>query len=92
MTETYENNHARKRFELTVGDDLAAWLDYELRDGTIALNHTEVNPGFRKRGLGGDIVRFALVHAQLNDLHIVPNCSFVARFIEHNTEYRWLVA
>jgi uncharacterized protein len=92
MTEVYVNNREARRFELAIDGDVAAWVDYELGLGTIALNHTEVLPEFRGRGLAGDIVVYALAHAQLERLRVVPSCSFVASFIGRNAEYQDLVA
>ena len=92
MIETYTNNHWRERFELTIDDALVAWVDYELGRRVIALNHTEVTPSFRGRGLAGDLVAFALTQAQLRGLHVVPTCSFVASFIRRHAEYQGLIA
>ncbi len=92
MTEVYTNNQELMRYELAVDGEVAAWVDYELGHGVIALNHTEVLPQLRGRGLAGDIVAFALVHAQLEERHVIPRCSFVASFIERNDQYRDLVA
>jgi hypothetical protein len=92
MTTSLSNNDSLKRFELAIDGELAAWVEYELGEDVIALNHTEVAPRFRRRGLAGDIVAFALVFAQQGSLRVVPNCSFVASFIERNSEYRSLVA
>lgn len=92
MIETYVNNHFLERFELTIDDALVAWIDYELANGMIALNHTEVVTSFRGRGLAGDLVAFALAHAQLRGLRVQANCSYVAGFVGRHTEYADLVA
>lgn len=92
MTESYVNNSEEKRFELAADGDVAAWVEYELGLGIIVLNHTEVLPAFRGRGLAGDIVTYALAHAKVGGFRVVPRCSFVASFIERNPEYEDLVA
>lgn len=92
MAEVYSNNRQMNRFELFMDGRVAAWVDYEVGEGAIALNHTEVLPAFRGRGLAGDVVAFALFHAQTGGLRVLPRCSFVASFIERNTEYQELVA
>ncbi|HYZ93681.1 MAG TPA: GNAT family N-acetyltransferase [Actinomycetota bacterium] len=92
MTEHYTNNRPKDRFELTIDRELVAWVDYELAEDSIALNHTEVNPPFRGRGHAGDIVEFALIYSQIAKRRVVPNCAFVASFIERNAEYEDLVA
>jgi predicted GNAT family acetyltransferase len=92
MIETYTNNHFMERFELRVDDELVAWIDYELIDGVLALNHTEVDSRFRGRGFAGDLVAFALAYALLRSLCVVPNCSYVASFLNSHPEYEGLVA
>ena len=92
MAEVYSNNRQLGRYELFMDGQVAAWVDYEAGEGVIALNHTEVLPAFRGRGLAGDIVAFALVHAQLEQRRVLPRCSFVASFIRRNAEYGDLVA
>ncbi|MGH2758369.1 MAG: GNAT family N-acetyltransferase [Actinomycetota bacterium] len=92
MVERYAKNGSLKRFELTIDDQVAAWVDYEIGRGVIALNHTEVAPSFRGRGLAGDVVTFALVSAENAGVRVVPNCSFVASFIKRHSEYEGLVA
>jgi hypothetical protein len=88
----YTNDQLAHRFELTVDEQLVAWIDYELADGILALNHTEVVPAFRGRGFAGDLVTFALIHAQLQHVRVAANCTFVATFIESHAGYEGLVA
>lgn len=92
MAEVFTNNQDAKRYELAIDGEVAAWVDYGIRQDVIALDHTEVLPSFRGRGLAGDIVSFALVHAQLEQRRVLPRCTFVASFIERNSEYQDLVA
>jgi predicted GNAT family acetyltransferase len=92
MTETYTNDQQMKRFELAIDGEVAAWVDYDVEPGVITLNHTEVLPGFRGRGLARDIVTYAFAHARVAGLRVTPRCSFVASFIERNSEYQDLVA
>lgn len=92
MIERYANNRGLKRFELTIAGEPVAWVDYDIGRGVIELNHTEVAPSFRGRGLAGDIVAFALLQAQIKALRVEPNCSFVASFIERHPEFEGLVA
>ena len=90
MTEVVNNREAG-RFELAIDGDVAAWVDYDLGHDTITLNHTEVVPEFRGRGLAGDVVTYALTHARLRRLRVVARCSFVAAFVERDREYQDLV-
>lgn len=92
MKTTYTDNRSMNRFELTIDGERVAWVDYELDEGAITLNHTEVAPRLRGHGLAGEIVRFALLQARKSGLFVVPECSFAASFIERHPEYAGLVA
>jgi len=92
MTEVYTNDRQMNRFEIAIDGEVVAWVEYELEPGVIALNHTEVLPTFRGRGLADDVVAYALSHARVGRMLVVPNCSFVATFIARNAEYQDLVA
>ena len=79
------------RFELTEDGETAV-ADY-IRDGdTITFTHTIVPPALEGRGLGSRLVEAALDNARAKGLRVVPQCSFVAAYIDRHPEYRDLVA
>ncbi|WP_394261874.1 GNAT family N-acetyltransferase [Moraxella boevrei] len=81
-----------QRFE-TVIDGVIAYLSYKkVNDNTLDYNHTIVPDELGGRGVGKALATFALDYARDNNLKIVPNCSFVAHFINKNPEYDELVA
>jgi predicted GNAT family acetyltransferase len=45
----------------------------------------------RGKGLAESLVRTALAWARVEKLKVVPQCSYVARFIERHSEYRDLL-
>jgi predicted GNAT family acetyltransferase len=81
----------RKRFEVTVDDELAGFLVYRSRKGLLALIHTEVEERFEGRGLGGRLARFALDHARERGLAVLPFCPFVNEWIKRHPDYVDLV-
>lgn len=81
----------RERFEVRVDGELAGFLDYHVREGVLALVHTEVDDRFGGRGLGGRLARFALDGARERDLAVLPFCSFVGKWIGRHPEYVDLV-
>lgn len=87
------NNNAQKhRFELTLGEDKAAFIQYaEMGEGVLALTHTEVPDEFEGQGVGSTLIRgtFEIIEAQ--GLKIVPMCSFVAAYLRRHPEYQSLV-
>jgi len=92
-TETIEVRDApeRERYEVTVDGVLAGHLDYMLREGLIALVHTEVEEHHEGQGLGSRLIRFALDDARRRELAVLPFCPFVKSFIERHREYADLV-
>ncbi|HEX7708213.1 MAG TPA: GNAT family N-acetyltransferase [Thermoanaerobaculia bacterium] len=86
MSNHVRHNEEESRFE-TVIDGRTAFVDYRRNEGEIVLTHTEVPPELSGRGLANEIVKQALEYARANDLRVVPQCSFVQKYIERNPEY-----
>lgn len=85
------HNAAASRYEIEIDGRLAV-AEYELAAGRQVFTHTLVPPELRGRGLAEALVRRALDDAKAAGHRIVPACSYVAKFIEKNGEYRGLLA
>jgi predicted GNAT family acetyltransferase len=81
----------RRRFEIFVGDTRAGLAAYRDQPGRRVFTHTEVDPAFEGRGLGGRLAAFALDETRAEGLGVVPRCSFIAAYIERHPEYQGLV-
>lgn len=90
MAETVENNKSENRFQTEV-DGFLAFIDYALNETTITLIHTEVPAELGGKGLGGKVVKAALDYARDQGLKVIPQCPFVAHYIEKHKEYEVLV-
>jgi predicted GNAT family acetyltransferase len=84
------NNQAEKRFELKVGDSVAA-LYYSMFEGKLYFNHTEVPEALQGQGIAGKLVEGALEYARTNHLPIVPMCPYASKFIQRNPQYQNLL-
>ena len=84
------HNAAANRFEAAMGAHLAV-AEYVLEDGRMVLTHTFVPPELRGRGLAEKLVRPALDLARAEGRRVVPQCSYVATFIERHPEYQDLL-
>ena len=60
--------------------------DYRLRDGVMALTHTEVAPELEGMGIAGELVRAALGHAREQGLKVRPLCSYVQAYMRRHPE------
>ncbi|HEX7154973.1 MAG TPA: GNAT family N-acetyltransferase [Thermoanaerobaculia bacterium] len=91
MSTQVRNNEAESRFETTVDGHLAV-AEYFLGDGRITFTHTEVPEQLEGQGIGKALAKAALDHARAKNLKVVPQCRFIAGYIERNQEYQDLVA
>lgn len=82
----------RDRFVVTVGGRPAGLAAYRDQAGTRIFTHTEVDPAFGGRGVGGELARVALDATRGAGLSVLPQCSFVAKFIDDHPAYRDLLA
>ena len=89
--ESVADNPAASRYELLVDGELAGFINYHIRDETISLIHTEVNPGFEGGGLAGRLARYALDDARKRQLAVLPFCPYVRSWIKRHPEYADLV-
>ncbi len=85
------DNPEKARFEVRADGEIVGFVDYRLRDGEIALLHTETDSSFRRRGIAGRLVRSSLDSARERHLAVLPYCSFVRRWITDHPEYADLV-
>ena len=92
MTVAVRNNPERSRYELTLDGELVGVADYRDLAGRRVFPHTEIRPALRGRGLGAQLVRGALDDARTAGHTVVPQCWFVAEFIDDHPDYRDLLA
>ena len=84
-------NIGENRYEATVQGKLCV-AEYVIKGDRMIFTHTFVPVELRGRGIAEKIVRAALADVRAQKLRVVPACSYVARFIEHHSEYSDLVA
>lgn len=85
------HNAAERRYEIRVGGALAV-ADYELEGDRMTFTHTLVPIALRGQGLAEKLVRAGLADARAHGRRVVPQCSYVAKFIERHAEYHDLLA
>jgi len=88
---TVADNAERERYEIRADGKLAGFLRYGLRPELIELVHTEVNDEFEGRGLGSQLISFALDDARDRGLAVLPTCPFVNDYIQRHRQYAELV-
>ena len=93
MTDTINvrDNRAANRFEAEIGGALA-FAAYRLEDSRITLDHTVVPRQLEGRGIGSALIKSALQSARERELKVVPECSFVAAYMDRHPETQDLLA
>ena len=85
------HNTRQQRFEVQMQGE-AALVSYTREGGRVVFDHTYVPEAFRGKGVAAALVRAALNEAREQHWQIVPQCSYVAAFIERHPEFASLVA
>ena len=80
-----------ERYEIRSDGELAGFLTYRLRAGSIELVHTEIDEEFEGRGLGSQLISFALDDARKRGLAVLPFCPFVNDYMRRHRQYVGLV-
>jgi uncharacterized protein len=81
-----KHNESRSQFEATVDGKLAV-AGYKMSPGTITFTHTTVPEELSGRGIAGQLVTVGLDYARSKGLKVVPQCPYVAKFMEKHPEY-----
>jgi predicted GNAT family acetyltransferase len=82
----------RSRYEVSVDGQVVGFAEYRLLGHRAHFHHTFIDPVWRGRRLAEVLVRSALDDARQAGRTIVPECWYVAGFIERHPEYADLVA
>jgi predicted GNAT family acetyltransferase len=87
MEKEPRKNALMKRFELTLEGKLAQ-LDYvEQGNNLLVFTHTFVPPELRGQNVAARLTKYALDDARRQGKKVVPQCSYVATYMERNKEY-----
>ncbi len=85
------DNPELNRFEITSDGRPAGFAQYVRRTGRVIFVHTEIDPAFEGKGLGGALAKAALDDVRSHSFRVVPLCPFIAAYIERHPDYTELV-
>jgi predicted GNAT family acetyltransferase len=91
MTTEVIHNGQRSRYEIYLDGEQSGYAEYELADDEITFTHTFTDPAKRGRGAAARLVRHALDDALEAERFVVPQCWYVAQFIDTHEEYACLL-
>ncbi|PNK60570.1 GNAT family N-acetyltransferase [Psychrobacter sp. FDAARGOS_221] len=84
------HNPAENQFETTI-DGHTGFISYQDNGDSIVYDHTIVPSELGGQGVGSALVKHALDYARSEGKKVVPQCSFVASYINKHEEYQDLV-
>jgi uncharacterized protein len=85
------NDIEQRQYSIREGDDVVGFAAYEQDGDEIRFVHTEVDPAHRGGGHASALVQAALDDVRANTaLRVVPQCSYVAAWIERHPDYQEL--
>ncbi len=84
MKNTPLKNEIMQRFELHVDGKIAVLEYHEQEDDTVVFTHTFVPPALRGHTLAAVLTEFALEDARIRGKKVIPQCSYVARYLQRN--------
>ena len=92
MSTSIRNEPRQNRYTIALDDQVAGFADYRLEGTRIIFTRTEVDPARRQGGLAGQLVEYALDDVRTGSaLTVVPECTYVAHFIDAHPDYQELV-
>ncbi|MDJ0754777.1 MAG: GNAT family N-acetyltransferase [Ardenticatenaceae bacterium] len=85
------NNKEKRRYELPLLDEMAVLEYMPAGSNNVVFTHTEVPEALEGKGVGSQLVKYALEDIKERDMKLIPMCPFVAGYIKRHPEYRELV-
>ncbi len=86
------HDEGASRYEVVVDGTRRGHAEYQLHGDVMTFTHTLTDPAMRGRGLAATVVRRALDDARVAGRTVVPQCWYVAQFIDQHPEYDDLLA
>lgn len=85
------HNQAKHRYEIEVDGHLSVSI-YERDGDVLTFTHTLVPDELQGRGIASTLIRGALEDVRAQGLKLVPQCPFVAAYIDKHPEWRDVLA
>ncbi|PKP92037.1 MAG: N-acetyltransferase [Alphaproteobacteria bacterium HGW-Alphaproteobacteria-16] len=91
MDSDIRDNVDRHRYETTV-DGKVAYAEYRVDGDVVTFTHTVVPPALEGRGIASRLIAHALADVRGAGMKLVPQCPFVAAYIDKHPEWADLLA
>ena len=74
-------------FYIKENGNILAEMIYRHLANNIIIEHTEVDPGLRNKGIGVKLIQAGVDYARKNNLKINPLCPFAKLIMKRTSEY-----
>ena len=85
------DDHGDGRYTLLVDGQPAGELDFRMQEGRRVFTHTGIRDEYEGQGLAGKLARRVLDDASAEGLKIVPQCPFVASYLDKHPDDQDLI-
>ena len=85
------HNERANRFETTINGK-TGYISYQDQGERLVYDHTIVPSELGGQGVGSALVKHALNYAEAENKKVVPQCSFVAAYINKHPDYQHLLS
>lgn len=91
MTTVVEHDEPGRRYVLRIDGEQVGELGYSVGADRVVMEHTVVDESRQEKGLGSQLVAFALDDVRSAGRRVVPQCPFVRAYVDRHPEYADLV-
>ena len=92
MMQIQRDEHGRRgAFYIDENGEWIAELSYIKDNGTMTIDHTEIDEKLRGEGIGQDLVGAAVAYARENGLKIKAVCPYAKKVIDRTPEFQDVV-
>ena len=75
-----------QRYEARLNEHVVGFARYRRTGDRILFHHTEVDPAFEGRGIGGRLASGALDDALAQRLRVIVGCPFIGSYLKRHPE------
>jgi predicted GNAT family acetyltransferase len=84
---TVRRDDIARTYRAIVGGREVATIPYDEVEDRVVVLDTTVTPGFRERGIAGELIAYALDDIRSRGMHVTSYCPVVSAFIASNRQF-----